>query len=114
MAPTITDTHNVNETVILFPMATSTPGWTGETTFTPVDPTDLKELAWIIPAVIAGTLIIVFIGLVCFYGIRATELYCMRCCYKRYGCCNPEEGEEYRNLKNNLELESYSLNGRYK
>ena len=103
-----------NPTIQPFPVVSSTSSWINETTtLTPHDPTDLKELAWIIPAVIAGVLVMLCLGLLCFYGVRSTELFLMRWCYKKYGCCNPAGTEEYENLKDNLEPESYSLNGRY-
>lgn len=99
------------DTVKPFPLATSTVTWnTEKTTLTPPNPTDLKELAWIIPSVIAGVVVMLIIAILCFYGVRTTELFVMKWCYKNYGCCNPAEKEEYNKLKDGFDPESYSLN----
>ena len=73
--------------------------------------TDLTELAWIIPMVLAGVVIMFIIALLCYYGVRRTELFMMQWCYRKYGCCKPTENEEYTNLKEAFDPESYSLNG---
>lgn len=73
--------------------------------------TDLTQLAWIIPMVLAGVVIMFIIALLCFYGVRRMELYMMKWCYKKYGCCNPSEKEEYSYLKEAFDPEHYSLNG---
>ena len=75
--------------------------------------TDLTELAWVIPMVLAGVVVMFIIALLFYYGVRRTELFLMQWCFKKYGCCKPTEGEESTYLKEAFDPESYSLNGMY-
>ncbi|CAG5128909.1 unnamed protein product [Candidula unifasciata] len=53
------------------------------------------DLAWLIPAVVAGIIFFIIFALLCFYGIRKCELKIMSCCFNTCGCCGlPGRGED--------------------
>ncbi|XP_012942671.1 uncharacterized protein LOC106012912 [Aplysia californica] len=54
------------------------------------------ELAWLIPAVIGVILLLVFIALLMFFGIRTLELRLMGCCFRTFGCCDRGGGRGER------------------
>lgn len=53
----------------------------------------IDDLAWLIPAVIAGVVFLVIFAVLCFYGIRRFELKLIACCFNTCGCCGPPDDE---------------------
>ncbi|XP_059146752.1 uncharacterized protein LOC131934686 [Physella acuta] len=46
-----------------------------------------EELAWLIPSVIGAVFVMVLLAVVFFYGVKAFEVRCLKCCYRTCGCC---------------------------
>ncbi|GFR68354.1 hypothetical protein ElyMa_002019000 [Elysia marginata] len=80
----------ISETNAAIPLATA--GTFTATTESPLllaGRSHLKELAWLIPLAIGGIIAMVFIALLCFYGVTALERKLAVFCFTTCGCCRP-------------------------
>ncbi|BFZ08400.1 hypothetical protein BsWGS_11439 [Bradybaena similaris] len=75
----------------------------------------IDDLAWLIPAVIAGVVFFIIFAVLCFYGIRKFELKLTACCFNTCGCCGPPDEEDVPLTGglagNSTELKGYRTNG---
>ena len=65
----------------------------------------LKELAWIIPMVIGGIIAMLFIALLCYYGVTALERRMRSCWYSTCGCCWTRNVDESHSLARAISME---------
>ncbi|KAL8587132.1 hypothetical protein ACOMHN_026100 [Nucella lapillus] len=76
-----------------------------ETTTATGDPllatsSSVKELAWLVPAVIVGIFVMIGLAFACYLGVRRLELRMLHWCRVHCACCHCWEDEERGRLLN--------------